>query len=186
MSNYVNLMDIVYPVGAVYFSTSPTSPASIIGGTWERIKDAVIGCIGDTYKAALNGNKKITKYQLPEHQHIIRFINQTNIDALDAGTDCFTGKIAGYNDFATNMSKDTLQTIRAYNNSASGSIATKDGDLYYRQTSGNTSWVIPLYAASLVNNVTNGGGAELYSIQLWLLCMEKNCLIFLKKVMNNE
>ena len=27
-----------YPVGAIYMSVSPTSPASLFGGTWERIK----------------------------------------------------------------------------------------------------------------------------------------------------
>lgn len=37
MANYVNLMDIVYPVGSIYQSFSSTSPASSIGGTWEQI-----------------------------------------------------------------------------------------------------------------------------------------------------
>ena len=41
-SNYVfkdlALKDDIYPVGAIYMSVSPTSPASLFGGTWERIK----------------------------------------------------------------------------------------------------------------------------------------------------
>lgn len=162
MSNYVNLMDIVYPVGSMYFSTVSTSPANIIGGTWERIKDAVIGCIGDSYTAALNGSKKITKYQIPEHQHSIRFLNQGMIDDLDAGTDCFTGKIAARNEYAQNLSQNDVQTVRAYNNSRGGSVSVTDGDLYYRQDSGTTFWIIPLYAASLLTNVTNGGGRTLF------------------------
>lgn len=32
------LKDDIYPVGAIYMSVSPTSPASLFGGTWERIK----------------------------------------------------------------------------------------------------------------------------------------------------
>lgn len=41
-SNYVfkdlALKDDIYPVGAIYMSVSSTSPASLFGGTWERIK----------------------------------------------------------------------------------------------------------------------------------------------------
>lgn len=41
-SNYVfkdlALKDDIYPVGAIYMSVSPTSPASLFGGTWECIK----------------------------------------------------------------------------------------------------------------------------------------------------
>lgn len=32
------LISAVYPVGAYYWSGSPTEPGSIIGGTWEQIK----------------------------------------------------------------------------------------------------------------------------------------------------
>lgn len=41
-SNYVfkdlALKDDIYPVGAIYMSVKSTSPASLFGGTWERIK----------------------------------------------------------------------------------------------------------------------------------------------------
>ena len=34
---FVNILGVVYPVGAIYLSTTSTSPASIIGGTWQRV-----------------------------------------------------------------------------------------------------------------------------------------------------
>ena len=37
MSNYVNLLDIVYPVGSVYITFSDVSPVDSIGGSWEKI-----------------------------------------------------------------------------------------------------------------------------------------------------
>lgn len=37
MSSFVNLMDIVYPVGSIYYSFSSISPATRFGGTWEQI-----------------------------------------------------------------------------------------------------------------------------------------------------
>lgn len=39
MANWVNLLDIVYPVGSLYMSMNATSPATLIGGNWEQIVD---------------------------------------------------------------------------------------------------------------------------------------------------
>ena len=46
---------IIHPVGSVYMSSEPTSPASLFGGTWERIKDTFILAAGDTYAAGSTG-----------------------------------------------------------------------------------------------------------------------------------
>lgn len=72
MPNFVNLLDIIYPVGSIYFSTSGISPASSIGGTWTQIKDAVIAASGSTYSSAAaryGGSKTIATNQMPEHKH---------------------------------------------------------------------------------------------------------------------
>lgn len=37
MKGISNLIDILYPIGSIYFSVNPTDPASIFGGSWERI-----------------------------------------------------------------------------------------------------------------------------------------------------
>ena len=34
-----NIWQTIYPVGAIYISMNETSPASLFGGTWERIVD---------------------------------------------------------------------------------------------------------------------------------------------------
>lgn len=39
MSNYINMMDIIYPVGSIYISMNGVSPAESIGGTWTQITD---------------------------------------------------------------------------------------------------------------------------------------------------
>lgn len=72
MPNFVNLLDIVYPVGSMYFSTSSVSPVDTVGGTWEQIKDAVIAASGSTYSsevASYGGSKAITTNQMPAHNH---------------------------------------------------------------------------------------------------------------------
>lgn len=40
MATWVNLLDLIYSVGSLYFSTSEISPAEIIGGTWSCLSDS--------------------------------------------------------------------------------------------------------------------------------------------------
>lgn len=44
-----------FPIGYIYISTNTTSPASMFGGTWERIKDVFLLAAGDTYTAGGTG-----------------------------------------------------------------------------------------------------------------------------------
>ena len=37
MSNFVNLLDLVYPIGSVYITFSDISPVDSVGGSWEKI-----------------------------------------------------------------------------------------------------------------------------------------------------
>ena len=39
-----------YPVGAIYISTSSTSPASLFGGTWTQLKDRFLIGAGNSYR----------------------------------------------------------------------------------------------------------------------------------------
>lgn len=65
-----NLLLAVYPVGCYYWSSDPTDPSKLFGGTWTRIKDRFVyahgdsGSVGDT-----GGSKTITANNLPEHTH---------------------------------------------------------------------------------------------------------------------
>ena len=49
-SSWINLLNFVYPVGAIYISDKAVSPASLFGGTWAQIT-------GDRYlRASTNFN----------------------------------------------------------------------------------------------------------------------------------
>ena len=61
-----------YPVGAVYISVNSTSPASLFGGTWERLKDRFLLGAGDSYAAGGTGGEAehtLTKLEMPTHYH---------------------------------------------------------------------------------------------------------------------
>ena len=63
-----------YPVGSIYLSVSETSPASMFGGTWERIEDRFLLASGSTYTAGDTGGEAthtLTINEIPSHTHII-------------------------------------------------------------------------------------------------------------------
>lgn len=68
MSNFVNLLDIIYPVHSMYITTSTVSPATSIGGTWTQITNgACIAAYKDT--SGYTGSKTISISQMPRHNH---------------------------------------------------------------------------------------------------------------------
>lgn len=46
---WTNILDAIYPVGSIYFSTVGASPANFIGGTWTQILNKVIRT-GDSFE----------------------------------------------------------------------------------------------------------------------------------------
>lgn len=71
------------PVGKLWGSDDPTSPASIVGGTWERIKDTFILAAGDTYAAGSTGGEAehtLATEEIPEHSHKVAYIIDANGD----------------------------------------------------------------------------------------------------------
>lgn len=70
MSNFVNLLDIIYPINSMYITTSTVSPATSIGGTWTQIKDGA--CLAAyTSTSGYTGSKHITVDQMPAHKHSV-------------------------------------------------------------------------------------------------------------------
>lgn len=70
MSNFVNLLDIIYPVGSIYITTNAISPADSIGGTWFKIEDCLLAASGHDYElAGYAGNDMLESAAVPDHQH---------------------------------------------------------------------------------------------------------------------
>lgn len=66
-------LQMVYPVGSIYISTSDIYPTDIFGfGVWERIKDTFLLASGDTYQAGSVGGEDahtLTVNEIPSHNH---------------------------------------------------------------------------------------------------------------------
>ena len=81
----------IYPVGAIYMSVSPTSPASLFGGTWERIKGYALGGINEedkdtNTKTSFNqsAGKTIGSKWLQNHTHLLRHKGGSEWQVSDA------------------------------------------------------------------------------------------------------
>ena len=64
---------LIYPVGTIYFSTVATSPATLFGGTWERISGRFLWCGDDseasTAKTGGAATVTLSQAQMPNHTH---------------------------------------------------------------------------------------------------------------------
>lgn len=55
MSNFVNLLDIIYPIGSVYITFSDVSPVDAVGGSWEKIDGKFLQSSSETEKINSTG-----------------------------------------------------------------------------------------------------------------------------------
>lgn len=64
--------DALYPLGSIFHSTSDTSPASLFGGSWEKIYDRFLIGAGGTYAVNDMGGEAthtLTLAESPDHTH---------------------------------------------------------------------------------------------------------------------
>lgn len=59
------LIDVIYPVGSIYLSVNEANPATLFGGTWERVKDTFLLASGDSYAAGSTGGAESHKHVSP-------------------------------------------------------------------------------------------------------------------------
>lgn len=71
MTAFVNMMDLVYPIGSIYQSMSPTSPGAIFLGQWTQIKERFLRSALDSGITGGNANVTLQTKNLPPHKHTI-------------------------------------------------------------------------------------------------------------------
>ena len=70
--NGAPLLNLVYPVGSIYWSSNNTNPGTLFGGTWTQIKDKFILAAGDSYTNGATGGAAtvtLTVSNMPSHSH---------------------------------------------------------------------------------------------------------------------
>ena len=84
-----------HPVHSLYWSSDPTDPSTLFGGTWVRIKDRFIWAKGDSDTVNATGGSKtvpLTESNLPAHSHIC---NSADISHTHDMSHNHTGSVSG-------------------------------------------------------------------------------------------
>ena len=114
------LLDLIHPVGSIYWSTNITSPETLFGGTWEQIKDTFILAAGDSYSAGSTGgeaNHTLVTNEIPAHYHNMReygntFYMYTNSKSTSTSGNIFVKKLTGENGFLSSVSDTDTYRLR--------------------------------------------------------------------------
>ncbi len=74
-------LNTIYPVGAIYISTSSVNPQEFFGGKWKRIEDRFLLAAGSKHFASQLGGEEehvLTEAELPTHKHFNSVVNKVN------------------------------------------------------------------------------------------------------------
>ena len=144
------ILEWIYPVGAIFISVQSTNPSSYLGGTWEQIQDAYLFAKTDTDTAgAILGSYAITHANLPAHehaltQHIHSYTPAVSINSAMSDENYLWGKM-----FATKESGGTTYSVF---NGVSDSSYTEDAakQLSFIKPSNDSSFsqYTPVYNAT--------------------------------------
>jgi len=66
------ILEAIYPIGSIYLSVNATNPATIFGGSWERIEGKFLLGTSQDYPANSTGGEavvRLTHENLPAHSH---------------------------------------------------------------------------------------------------------------------
>lgn len=108
-----------YPIGSIYLSVNNTSPASLFGGTWEKIQDRFLLASGSSYSLGATGGSAevvLTKGQMPQHRHESKYgyaFDQGYVDDVSDWKLLYPGSLTagtGNNGFSLSGSRITSAT----------------------------------------------------------------------------
>ena len=95
---YVNLGQVMYPVGAIYQSWSSISPASLFGGSWSQITEKFLYCANSAGGTGGASTVTLSVQQMPAHSHRPPsgyFIVQNNVGSMRQITPMITNTGTG-------------------------------------------------------------------------------------------
>lgn len=144
------IRDAILPVGTIVSGVS-TSPASTIGGTWERIEDVFILAAGDTYPAGSTGGEmthELTVAETAKHWHKLVAYNDTGIVLSSERTGSNSALVMQRQNWAP---YDTVPAVgQLVTSSTGGSFSSGEGDSLPTEANGNPHNNMPQYQSEYV------------------------------------
>ena len=98
------LLDLVYPIGAVYLSLNAANPATLFGGTWAAIEGKFLLAADSAHGAATTGGAAthtLTTAQMPAHSHrVLGYADAENVGHDHGIPNIRTGQSGEYGVYA--------------------------------------------------------------------------------------
>ena len=98
------LLDLVYPIGAVYMSLNAANPATLFGGTWAAIEGKFLLAADSAHGAATTGGAAthtLTTSQMPAHSHrVLGYADAENVGHDHGIPNIRTGQSGEYGVYA--------------------------------------------------------------------------------------
>lgn len=117
---YVNLGQVMYPVGSVYHSFNTISPASIFGGSWSALNNQfLLSSNGNINTTGGERNHTLTAKEIPDHRHAFAINIQHSDGETVRGESLTSGlQVGGRRRYfgVTHTNDDTALMGRAHNN----------------------------------------------------------------------
>lgn len=155
-----------HPVGSLYWSSSPTDPATLFGGTWTRIKDRFVLAAGDTYGNGATGGSatvQLTESNLPAHSH--SFTPSGSISITTNPT--FTGSAVNTDEKGghSHVTNGTSNSAGTAGKTLTGTVRINDNIGVINKNSGA---VTGIFSTSTERNVGVYGNNKIHSYDLYM------------------
>lgn len=93
-TNRSRILELVFPVGAIYQSFQPKSPAEWLGGTWEKIEGRMLLGSSNEYpvgSASGEPNTLLGVDNIPSHKHRVENVKWVGFDQWPFSTNNYYG-----------------------------------------------------------------------------------------------
>lgn len=123
---WVNICDIIYPIGAYYISHDSTPPGELFGGTWAAVRGKFLYCNAGTSTGGSNTHT-LTVDEIPSHQHTFQsptwyYAEGTSgssiVGARDTATPAFTRDTSYTGGGKAHNNMPAYQTVYAWRRTA--------------------------------------------------------------------
>ncbi len=107
------IVNLIYPVGSYYWSSSSTNPSTLFGGTWTQIKDRFVLAAGSSYSVGDTGGSEthtLTIDEMPSHSHNVGICTDTG------GSGAIQAEYAVGNNFNNKVSTTSVGGGEPHNN----------------------------------------------------------------------
>lgn len=153
-------VDTIYPIGSIYMNVTSINPATIFGGTWERIEDRFLLSAGPNHENGTFGGEENHQHTINSHIHSINGHNHY-LDSHSHGIGSLYAKIQNTaGKFRITRKNVNAYTTGLYVNANPGYFEDKYDNVYGTEIGGWLDGSGVQYTSTIGTTNTNECGVQ--------------------------